>query len=92
VRAHDRVPFRNEMSSTRLYDCFVDVGPLRFSGKVTCSIGRLVDETWSPTRMLRGEDPCWARVIVNVSFAIAVTRTTSELDADGCDPAGQMVA
>jgi hypothetical protein len=36
------------MSSTRLYPSFVDVGPFRFTGKVTCSIGRLVDGFSTP--------------------------------------------
>jgi hypothetical protein len=30
------------MSSTRSYEAIVEVGPLRFTGNVTCSIGRLV--------------------------------------------------
>jgi hypothetical protein len=42
--------------------------------------------------MLRAEDPRWARVIVNVSPATALTSTISELDASGCDPVGQIVA
>jgi hypothetical protein len=42
--------------------------------------------------MLRAEDPCWVRVIVNVSPETALTRTTSELEGSGCNPAGQIVA
>jgi len=80
------------MSSTSLYDCFVEVAPFRFNGNVTCSIGRLVAAIWSPTTMLLAEDPPCARVIVSVSPAIAVTSTISALEDDGCDPVGKMVA
>lgn len=42
--------------------------------------------------MLRAEDPDCARVIVSVSFAIAVTSTISALEDEGCEPAGKMMA
>jgi hypothetical protein len=79
------------MSSTSLYDCFVQGGGFRFNGNVTCSIGRLVAAIWSPTTMLRAVVPSCARVIVSVSFVTAVTSTISALEANGCEPVGKMV-
>ena len=68
------------MSSTSWYDCFVEVGPFRFNGNVTWSIGRLVAAIWSPTTTLRAVVPACARVIVSVSFVIEVTRTISAFE------------
>jgi hypothetical protein len=47
---HDRAPFLRAMSSTRLYDSFVEVGPFRFTGSVTWRSGRLFVGLSTPLR------------------------------------------
>jgi hypothetical protein len=52
----------------------------------------MVAAIWSPMMTVLAEELSWARVIVNVSVEIAVTRTISAFAVVGCVLAGQIVA